>query len=36
MLQTKTITWYQQDKVSGWHIKQFVKEKGKSKGMIIN
>ena len=23
------------NKVSGWHIKQFVKEKGKSKGMIV-
>ena len=24
------------NKVSGWHIKQFIKEKGKSKGMIMN
>ena len=30
MLQTKTITSYWDD------IKEFIKEKGKSKGMIIN
>ena len=24
------------NKVSGWHIQQFVKEKGKSEEMIIN
>ena len=24
------------NKISGWHIKQFEKEKNKSKGIIIN
>ena len=33
-LQTKTITYA--NKVSRWHIKQYIKEKVKSKGMITN
>ena len=34
--QTKAITWCQLGKVSGWHTKQFFKEKDESEGMIIN